>query len=81
MSRVFVVEETALRRKVVVKLLSPELAQGISVERFEREILTAAALSRDFIEMWKRADPELQPRVAAARERLRQLAPVEGRRP
>jgi tRNA A-37 threonylcarbamoyl transferase component Bud32/tetratricopeptide (TPR) repeat protein len=46
MSRVFVAEETALRRKVVVKLLSPELAQGISVERFEREIQTAAALQQ-----------------------------------
>src|SRR4026209_5754 len=46
MSRVFVAEEHALRRKVVVKLLSPELAQGISVERFEREIQTAAALQQ-----------------------------------
>ena len=46
MSRVFVAEETSLRRKVVVKLLSPELAQGISVERFEREIQTAAALQQ-----------------------------------
>ncbi|HVZ47478.1 MAG TPA: protein kinase [Gemmatimonadaceae bacterium] len=46
MSRVFVAEETALHRKVVVKLLSPELAQGISVERFEREIQTAAALQQ-----------------------------------
>ena len=32
---------------------------------------------RDFIERWKGADPELQPRVAAARERLRMLTPVE----
>ena len=31
----------------------------------------------DFVEMWKRADPELQPRVAAARKRLEALAPVE----
>ena len=46
MSRVFVADETALRRMVVVKLLSPELAQGISVERFEREIQTAAALQQ-----------------------------------
>ena len=40
MSRVFVAEETRLGRKVVVKVLSPELAQGISAERFEREIQT-----------------------------------------
>ena len=45
MSKVFVAEETRLGRKVVVKVLSPELAQGISVERFEREIRTAAALN------------------------------------
>ena len=46
MSRVFVAEELRLKRKVVVKVLSPELAQGISVERFEREIQTAAALQQ-----------------------------------
>ena len=46
MSRVFVAEETRLRRKVVIKVLSPELAQGISVDRFEREIQTAAALQQ-----------------------------------
>jgi tetratricopeptide (TPR) repeat protein len=46
MSRVFVAEETSLRRKVVVKVLSPELAQGISVERFQREIQVAAALQQ-----------------------------------
>ena len=36
---------------------------------------------RDFIEFWKSADPELQPRVAAARERLQQLTPVERLKP
>lgn len=44
MSRVFVAEETQLRRLVVVKVLSPELAEGISVERFQREILMVARL-------------------------------------
>ena len=44
MSKVFVAEELRLKRKVVVKVLSPELAQGISIERFEREIQTVAAL-------------------------------------
>ena len=44
MSRVFLAEELRLKRRVVVKVLSPELAQGISVERFEREIQTVAAL-------------------------------------
>jgi tRNA A-37 threonylcarbamoyl transferase component Bud32 len=46
MSKVFVAEEHRLKRKVVVKVLSPELTQGISVERFEREIQTAAALQQ-----------------------------------
>jgi serine/threonine-protein kinase len=46
MSRVFVAEETRLRRKVVIKVLSPELAQGISVDRFEREIQLAASMQQ-----------------------------------
>ena len=44
MSRVFVAHETALGRKVVIKVLSPELAAGISVDRFRREIQLAAQL-------------------------------------
>ena len=35
-----------LGRKVVVKVLSPELAAGISAERFEREIRIAASLQQ-----------------------------------
>lgn len=46
MSRVFVADETRLRRKVVVKVLSPDLAQGISAERFQREIQLAASLQQ-----------------------------------
>src|SRR5215216_5565536 len=46
MSRVFLAEEHRLKRKVVVKVLSPELAQGISAERFEREIEMAASLQQ-----------------------------------
>jgi len=44
MSHVFVATETALRRRVVVKVLSPQLAEGISAERFAREIELAANL-------------------------------------
>jgi serine/threonine-protein kinase len=44
MSRVFVAEEKRFRRKVVVKVLAPQLAAGISAERFEREIQLAAQL-------------------------------------
>jgi serine/threonine-protein kinase len=46
MSRVFLADEVKLARKVVVKVLSPELAAGISAERFEREILLAASLQQ-----------------------------------
>ena len=44
MSRVFVAQEKRLNRRVVVKVLAPELAAGISAERFEREIQLAASL-------------------------------------
>src|SRR5438045_8455632 len=44
MSRVFVAGDTRLGRKIVVKVLNPELAEGISAQRFEREIQLAARL-------------------------------------
>ncbi|HJQ20731.1 MAG TPA: serine/threonine-protein kinase [Gemmatimonadaceae bacterium] len=44
MSRVFVATERALGRTVVVKVLSQELAGGLSAERFRREIQVAASL-------------------------------------
>ena len=44
MSRVFVAEETALGRKVVIKVLPPELAAAVSHERFKREIQLTAQL-------------------------------------
>jgi tetratricopeptide (TPR) repeat protein/tRNA A-37 threonylcarbamoyl transferase component Bud32 len=46
MSRVFVATEQRLGRKVVVKLLSPELAATLSTSRFEREIQVAASLQQ-----------------------------------
>ena len=46
MSRVFVAEEKRLRRRVVVKVLSTELAAGLSAERFECEIRVAASLQQ-----------------------------------
>ncbi len=49
MSRVFVAEDTSLRRKVVVKVLPPELVAGVNVERFNREILVAAKLQHPHI--------------------------------
>jgi tetratricopeptide (TPR) repeat protein len=46
MSRVFVAEELRLGRRVAIKVLTPELAQGLNAERFEREILLAASLQQ-----------------------------------
>jgi serine/threonine protein kinase/tetratricopeptide (TPR) repeat protein len=44
MSRVFVAEERALGRRVVIKVLPPELASEVSATRFEREIRVTADL-------------------------------------
>ena len=49
MSRVFVAEETALHRKVVIKVLPREAAAQVSLERFKREILLAAKLQHPHI--------------------------------
>lgn len=44
MSRVFLAQDRALQRQVVIKLLAPELAAGVNRERFGREVLLAARL-------------------------------------
>ena len=44
MSRTYLAREDALDRRVVVKVLPPELVEGLSVERFKREVLLAAQL-------------------------------------
>jgi serine/threonine protein kinase/tetratricopeptide (TPR) repeat protein len=49
MSRVFLATEPSLKRRVVVKLLAPELAGAISTERFRREVLVTAGLQHPFI--------------------------------
>jgi TolB-like protein len=49
MSRVFVATETALARQVVVKVLPPDLAAGLNVERFQREVQLAAKLQHPHI--------------------------------
>src|SRR5687767_575746 len=49
MSRVFVAEELALHRKVVVKVLPPEVAAGVNADRFKREIQVAARLQHPHI--------------------------------
>ena len=49
MSRVFVATERALNRRVVVKVLPPDLAAGVNRERFRREIQLAAQLQHPHI--------------------------------
>jgi tRNA A-37 threonylcarbamoyl transferase component Bud32/TolB-like protein/tetratricopeptide (TPR) repeat protein len=44
MSRVFLATEVALSRRVVIKLLPPELAHAVSLDRFRQEIRLAASL-------------------------------------
>jgi serine/threonine-protein kinase len=49
MSRVFVATDTRLGRRVVVKVLAPDLVASVSAERFEREIRLAARLQHPHI--------------------------------
>jgi tetratricopeptide (TPR) repeat protein len=49
MSRVFLAEEIRLARRVVVKVLPPELALEVSVDRFNREIQLSASLQHPHI--------------------------------
>lgn len=46
MSRVYLAQETVLGRPVVVKVIAPELAEGLSAERFAREVKLAARLQQ-----------------------------------
>jgi serine/threonine-protein kinase len=55
MSRVFLAEETRLGRRVVLKVLNPQLGASVSSERFEREIRVAAQLQ----------DPRIVPLLTA----------------
>jgi eukaryotic-like serine/threonine-protein kinase len=57
MSRVYLAEETALGRQVVIKVLPPDLAAGLNIERFRREIQLAAKLQH----------PHVVPLLAAGR--------------
>jgi serine/threonine-protein kinase len=49
MSRVFVAIDKVLGRKVVVKVLPPELAAGVNRERFRREIQVVAQLQHPHV--------------------------------
>ncbi len=49
MSRVFLAEELGLGRRVVIKVLPPEMAAGVNQDRFRREIQLAARLQHPHI--------------------------------
>ena len=49
MAHVFLAEEIALGRQVVIKVLDPELAVGVSAERFKREVMLTAKLQHPHI--------------------------------
>jgi len=49
MSRVFVAMDNSLGRRVVVKVLPRDLAAGVSVDRFQREIMLVAGLQHPHI--------------------------------
>ena len=49
MSRVFVAQDPALGRHIVVKVLPPEMAASVRIERFRREIQLAASLTHPHI--------------------------------
>src|SRR5688572_30957796 len=49
MSRTYLALEQSLNRRVVVKVLAPELLAGISFERFHREVLLAAQLQHPHV--------------------------------
>jgi serine/threonine protein kinase/tetratricopeptide (TPR) repeat protein len=49
MSRVFVAKEVALDRRIVAKVLAPELAVGVNVQRFKQEATLASRLQHPHI--------------------------------
>ena len=49
MARIFVATDTTLGRRVVLKVLAPELAASLDIERFRREVRLAASLQHPHI--------------------------------
>ena len=49
MSRVFLAEETALGRKVVIKVLPPDMAVSVNQDRFRREMQVVARLQHPHV--------------------------------
>ena len=77
MSRVILAEETALGRKVVIKVLPPDMAVSVNQDRFRREMQVVARLQRDVRVLrvgrtyvaaisYSHADPAVAQKVAQA---------------
>jgi eukaryotic-like serine/threonine-protein kinase len=49
MARIFVATDTALGRRVVFKVLAPDVAAGVNVDRFHREVRLAASLQHPHV--------------------------------
>jgi serine/threonine protein kinase len=49
MARIFVATDTTLGRRVVLKVLAPDLAAGLDAERFHREVRLAASLQHPHV--------------------------------
>ena len=84
MSRVFVARDESLGREVVIKVVRPELLEGISVERFAREVQLVARLQQaNIVPLLSAGDAQGMPyyimpyvRGESLRARMSSRAPV-----
>jgi tetratricopeptide (TPR) repeat protein len=60
--------------------LAPSLRRLGELYEAGDDRLNAVKYYREYVDLWKRADPELQPRVAEVRRRISRLSDVETRR-
>jgi serine/threonine protein kinase len=72
MSRVFVAEETRLGRRVVIKVLPPDLALEMRVDQLHNRERAIDGYSL-VVHAWRNADPDLQPLVKEAHDALVRL--------
>lgn len=68
--------------KIILEQMDPMLLAGVhhrlgELYEQQKDPTKAAEHYRAFIDLWKSADTELQPRVTEARRRLQELTPVE----
>ena len=81
-SRTSIVKGTTWPSTEFADALDPKFLPGVhrrlgELYEAKGDASKAAEHYRAFIDLWKNADPELQPRVTEVRQRLAKLAPVE----